>query len=363
MPRQTPQLENGYIRIACEWLEEFIRSDYPGSTKEFVLAVARETWGWNETWREVPMARLSDLLGVSEARVKQLREEAVRCNLVEWEPGTGRGSSGRYRVQKDANDWIPRRLSGKWEHRTTSKDGLSSKDVLSREDGLSGKDGLPTTSKDGVASNRIARPCHLKDSSTDTLQTEEKTASSELVADDVSDTPPVPTAAELRRQQRAELLASRAALLDSIPQPDRELIAGFLETAAAENARGTLTLGREVSETRALVQLRATLDHDAWRYGLQQANAHRAPNLNYVRKAAGNYQPGSPARSSAPAGRFITNEDGSRTYEQHWTAEQRYGVDLAVQCGTWDQDLGIDRLDGRHPNCPREHKIAQGYPA
>ena len=38
----TPQLENGYVRLSTEWLEEFIRADYPGALKEFVFAVARE---------------------------------------------------------------------------------------------------------------------------------------------------------------------------------------------------------------------------------------------------------------------------------------------------------------------------------
>jgi hypothetical protein len=57
MSKDTPQLENGFVRFATEWLEEFIRSDYPGAVKEFVLVIARETWGWNETWREIPAPR------------------------------------------------------------------------------------------------------------------------------------------------------------------------------------------------------------------------------------------------------------------------------------------------------------------
>ncbi|HOV50550.1 MAG TPA: replication protein, partial [Candidatus Cryosericum sp.] len=107
MAKATPQLEDGFVRFATEWLEAFIRAEYPGSVKEFVLVIARETWGWNETWREIPMPRIAELLGVSVGRAKQLRDEAVRRQLVEWEAGRGPGRMGRYRVQKDYTLWIP----------------------------------------------------------------------------------------------------------------------------------------------------------------------------------------------------------------------------------------------------------------
>jgi hypothetical protein len=123
MPKPTPQLENGYVRFATEWLEEFIRAPYNGSVKDFVLTIARETWGWNETWREISLKRLAELLAVSERRIRQLREEAARWNLIEWTPGTGRDGSATYRVQKDWHDWVEPRLTGTW---ATRKDVLPS---------------------------------------------------------------------------------------------------------------------------------------------------------------------------------------------------------------------------------------------
>jgi hypothetical protein len=156
--KHTPQLEDGYVRISSEFLEEFIPADYPGSVKEFVLVIIRETWGWNETWRAIPLARIADTMRVSQARAKQLRDEAVAYNLVEWVPGRGHGHHGEYRVQKDYKDWIPRRRTGAWAARHSGKDALSGNDALS------GKDVLPTTGKDVLPDNRQGRTTHLIDS-------------------------------------------------------------------------------------------------------------------------------------------------------------------------------------------------------
>lgn len=169
--KQSPQLENGYTRFANEWLDAMLRADYPGAVKEFVFAIARETWGWNETWREIPAPRLAEILGVTVSRVKQLRADAQHWCLICWEPGQGHSSSGRYRVQKDPRDWAVRRVTGKWAELHTGKDGLSGQDGISGDSVLSGQHVLPTTGQDGLSSDRIGRAIHLKDSSKDTLKT------------------------------------------------------------------------------------------------------------------------------------------------------------------------------------------------
>lgn len=163
----TPQLEDGYVRIATEWFEEFVRAPYPGAVKEFVLAIVRETWGWNETWRAITVGRIADILNVSQARVKQLRDDACACNLVEWEPGHGPGNVGRYRVQKDYSQWVERRKTGSWSARATGKDALSGKDAIT------GKDVVASTGEDALSGNRQGRTSRLIDKDRQ-LKTEER---------------------------------------------------------------------------------------------------------------------------------------------------------------------------------------------
>jgi phage replication O-like protein O len=138
--KHTPQLEDGYVRIAVEWLEALIAARYPGSVKEFVLAVARETWGWNSTWREIKVDRLAVIMGTSPEMVKRARDEAYQHNLVDWEQGKGGIVVAKYRVQKDPLDWLEYR----------SKAARNRLHTLPRT-----SDGV-VTSNDAVTSNHAA---------------------------------------------------------------------------------------------------------------------------------------------------------------------------------------------------------------
>jgi len=60
----------------------------------------------------------------------------------------------------------------------------------------------------------------------------------------------------------------------------------------------------------------------------------------------------SPGGKPGPGQRWLLNDDGSRTYEREWTAEQRLSIDMAVTAGIWDQERGIATDDPRHPDCP-----------
>jgi len=117
--RRTPQLENGYTRLSNEWFEAFIAAAYPAAVKNFVLAVARETWGFHaggadRPFRPVSTQRLSELLQVSERRVRQIRDDAIRHNLVEVEGEPSSGVVCSYRVQKDPLEWIEWRSTRRW---------------------------------------------------------------------------------------------------------------------------------------------------------------------------------------------------------------------------------------------------------
>lgn len=101
----SPQLENGYTRIAHEWLEALMRSKYPGSVKDFLLAVARETWGYQSKAAPITTARLCALLGVTRSRVYQLRDDCLRHNLIMVEDGE-HSDVPVYSLQKHYLDWI-----------------------------------------------------------------------------------------------------------------------------------------------------------------------------------------------------------------------------------------------------------------
>lgn len=260
---ETPQLENGYVRFSTEWLEEFLRADYPGALKEFVFAVARETWGWGETWREITVPRLCEILGVSVVRIKQLREEAAYLNLIEWEPGNGPTCAGRYRVQKDFRNWIPRRTTGAWARRHEVH--TTGQDVVTGHSDLTGKD--------VVTSNRLRRPNRslyigVKDSSKekDIVRIGENDLAARTISPDPVEEKQQQQAAKAKRdadrlrQQTEKLDAALAAL----SQPDRDLLDTML--AGQQIAKGKpLTLLQQA--TQADIYARELTEHgpECWR--------------------------------------------------------------------------------------------------
>ena len=307
MKDHTPQLEDGFVRFATEWLEEFIKADYPGAVKEFVLVIARETWGWNETWREIPMPRIAELLGVTISWAKQMRDAAVGRNLVEWQPGTGPKASGSYRVQKNYRDWIPQRVSGEWarKHKQDTGEG-----VLTGEDALTGKDALPATGEDVLSTNRLGRTNHLidkdrhsKDSTPNNLLPEpavpalpEPDDAEQECYGSATVALPEPEPPKKKAKPRAALTEDEyqqrhAELLARIPADCHALCDAYLDAKAAENKSGKMRASKVITLLSELVAVAEEFSgsNGAFQYGLQAAVRNSAPNANYVRIVAGKH--------------------------------------------------------------------------
>lgn len=123
MPQASPQVEDGYTRIADEFLEALIAADYPASVIRFVLIVVRETWGWQRKESKIPAKRFADALGVTERRVRQIRDDCLRHNLIEVEAGD-QFDTPTYRVQKHYTDWLTWKTGHPWEYKSTRKTGM-----------------------------------------------------------------------------------------------------------------------------------------------------------------------------------------------------------------------------------------------
>jgi hypothetical protein len=101
-----------------------------------VLAVVREPWGWRESERAIPTKRFEELLGVSNRRVYQLREDAVRHNLIEVDEGK-HADTPTYRVQKRYTDWLLWKSRKPWDWvRPSVKDNIQTEGRASVKDGL-----------------------------------------------------------------------------------------------------------------------------------------------------------------------------------------------------------------------------------
>lgn len=270
----SPQLEDGYTRIANEWIEAFIQYPAPGSLKNFVLLVARYTWGYNETWRQIPVQTFQDVLQVSRRRIYQLREQAASFNLIEFHEGSP-GESAKYRMQKEYTDWLEYRTKAKWDYAIRP----------SREEHTSlGSEGRTSPASEGRSS-----PC--KDSSKDTR----KKGSSKTAPAAVSE----PTRkAETAKQRQQRLLAEEEALREQFSADELQLVDAYIEIADSDLKRGTTPGGRvtrmqalvdvanEVNDIAAAEGLQPERGPRAFLYGLEQACNAGAANKNYVMTCA-----------------------------------------------------------------------------
>jgi len=369
----APQKELGYTPIAHGLLEALILWDGPGRVKDLVLAIMRETYGWSEKARVIPAWRLCQMLGVSDARVRQLRGVAVKCGLILVDGNT-------YEIQKDFDLWttpdgngVPADRKGLLRRGTyeeaPTKDPLRSSTFEEDDAGEGAPYGQPQGAPYGPP-RTPPRGCKAR------KQDDSHDPSSEPAHDagpdpaepdqlDCTDQPSQPPAPKLtKKQQAAEKAAKREAELQAaiatvradLPPELLPTLDAWLENLASHNESGTMTTGRVLSATTEfanLVHVHA-LTTAAIQHGVAAAigavdnkdGKDGVTAIRYVLSAAKGYgRDGARASpSDAPRGlpreEFILISDGTIRKASDWDLTQRWQVGEMKAAGNWDVETG-----------------------
>lgn len=77
-----PQLENGYIRIANELLEEFIKYGFSSRQWSVIMAIARMTYGYNKKSDALSGWQISKITGIDRSHVSKTLSELISLNIV-----------------------------------------------------------------------------------------------------------------------------------------------------------------------------------------------------------------------------------------------------------------------------------------
>lgn len=102
----SPQLENGYTRIANEILDALISAKFPGQELRLILAVIRKTYGFGKKEDRISFGQLSQLTGIPRREVIRLFHSLVGKNTL----GSGKGTTRQPRIMwfnKDFSQWLP----------------------------------------------------------------------------------------------------------------------------------------------------------------------------------------------------------------------------------------------------------------
>ena len=98
----SPQLENGYTRIANELLEALARTRIPGEASQVLWVVLRQTCGYGRKTAPVSLGQLSKFTGLSRSNCQRAVHRLVDSNIVLKSKYRGGASLG---IQKDFSRW------------------------------------------------------------------------------------------------------------------------------------------------------------------------------------------------------------------------------------------------------------------
>jgi phage replication O-like protein O len=98
----SPQLENGYTRLANELLDALLCAGLTARQWAVVMAIARKTYGWNKTKDDIGLSQLSLLTGIDKAHLSRTVRELESLGIVHREPGMHSHTLG---INKRYKEW------------------------------------------------------------------------------------------------------------------------------------------------------------------------------------------------------------------------------------------------------------------
>jgi phage replication O-like protein O len=156
--QQTPQLENGFIRIATgkeenDILMALIKANLNSTEYQIVLLIIRKTWGYGKKEDWISITQFMKYTGKGRTTIIEALNKLVRKSVLVRK--SGRGVRSLYRLNKDFNTWNKLvRKTGLV--RKTDKSSTENRTPLVRKSVLrTTKDNITkeTITKDNIVSN------------------------------------------------------------------------------------------------------------------------------------------------------------------------------------------------------------------
>lgn len=98
----SPQLENGYTKLANELYEQFSKLDASGSAWRVLFVVVRKTYGFHKKEDKISLTQFEESTGLTRKSVCRGIIELVSLNVVTV---TKEGYINKYEIQKNYETW------------------------------------------------------------------------------------------------------------------------------------------------------------------------------------------------------------------------------------------------------------------
>jgi len=99
----TPQLEDGYVRIANDLLEALLAARLTANQWKVVLAIIRKTYGYSKKEDDLSASQIASICAMNRTHVTEVLNQLARMNVINKRPGV-HGSI--VSIQKDSRHWI-----------------------------------------------------------------------------------------------------------------------------------------------------------------------------------------------------------------------------------------------------------------
>jgi phage replication O-like protein O len=100
----SPQIENGFVRIAGELLAAIMKTDFSGSELRVLMAVVAKTYGWNKKEDQISIGQLMAMTGLTRSTIcKVTRSLVSKRTLGRVQSDTTLATT--YWIQKDYDKW------------------------------------------------------------------------------------------------------------------------------------------------------------------------------------------------------------------------------------------------------------------
>ncbi|MBM4137819.1 MAG: replication protein, partial [Nitrospira sp.] len=98
----SPQLEDGYTRLANELLEAMARHRLPGEVRQIIDVILRLTYGYQKKTASITLSQFSLATGLKKPNIVRALNRAINSKIV---IKTDNGKSVSYCFQKDYTIW------------------------------------------------------------------------------------------------------------------------------------------------------------------------------------------------------------------------------------------------------------------
>lgn len=115
----NPQKENGFIPVAREYWEYWMRARIPGEAEQILKFIMRKTWGFGKKWDRISTSQFMEGTGLSRRSVERGRKNLRTWNLITTDKKDGSYILS-YTINKDYETW---KLPMKKTHTTDKKGG------------------------------------------------------------------------------------------------------------------------------------------------------------------------------------------------------------------------------------------------